>query len=190
MRIITIKANERLDVPFQKSTSLYCLNSNGVVDVKTDKGESFVLQASLGQYNLEPFTNVYFKNENDFDVVLEVEAGSGNVNDNRSTISGDVSIATKNGNTIDVKSKSGDLLNNKNVNVLNSKVILVNQNESRTRLGVQNRGASSVFIGDLGVNVTNGWEIEAGERLYLDTGSEIYAVSENGTCDVRIMEAF
>lgn len=110
---------------------------------------------------------------------VEIMAGLGRVDDNRSSISGTVDTASK-GATV---ASSGETVGTSAVEILAADV-------QRRGLVIQNNSsADNIFIGGAGVTTSNGLKVSAGNALVLDKAPQgaIYAIGDNAGIDVRVL---
>ena len=83
----------------------------------------------------------------------------------------------------------GATLNNAAVTVTTSATLIRAANGGRQSLALQNRGTTSIFLGNSGVTVANGFELMPNAIIDV-TGisAAIYGIALSGACDVRLLE--
>ena len=83
----------------------------------------------------------------------------------------------------------GTVLNHASVDVSNTETLIVAANASRYTVLIKNTGTASVFIGNTGVAISDGFELEFGESILLYNQDAIYGITDATTEDVRYLEA-
>ena len=144
-------------------------------EVQPDTGHRLAgLQSGMAFETEKPFKRLFLTSE--VNQQVEIMAGPGRVEDNRSSINGKVDT-TGGGLTITstaetVGTVSGELLA---------------QDTARRSVVIKNKSAAdSIFIGPAGVSIADGLEIEAGQSFTIDhaAGAAIHAVTETNPADV------
>lgn len=116
----------------------------------------------------------------DVNQVIELMAGSGRVEDNRTSISGIVDVSGK-----------GATINNAAVTVGTVAAVLLAANADRRSMIILNNSANDIYIGsDATVTTANGLKIAAGQTITIDKAPQaaIYAIGSAAGLDVRTLE--
>jgi len=80
-------------------------------------------------------------------------------------------------------------MNYGNISVTTSATLIKATNTSRKSILIRNNGSSTLYIGgNNSVTTSNGFEVIAGEEIYIKDTDEIYGIITSGTLDVRYLE--
>jgi len=80
-------------------------------------------------------------------------------------------------------------MNYGNISVTTAATLIKATNASRKSILIRNNGSSTLYIGgNNSVTTSNGFEVIAGEEIYIKDTDEIYGIVASGTLDVRYLE--
>lgn len=82
----------------------------------------------------------------------------------------------------------GNTLNYSNVSITTSATVIKASNSNRKSILIYNNDTTSIFIGDSGVTINDGFELAPLESIYLVDTEAFYGIVSAGTADIRYLE--
>ncbi len=178
---ITLAANEGADISVT-ANYLSCTGATNGFKLAID--DSAASDFKLGRKIKTEmfFRKVRFENPNASPITITYIVGIGDAEDSASVVDGEINT------------RSGDNVETPNaINVTNAAAVsIVAADTETTRLHLCNNSTTAtdiIYYGDAGVTAADGMPITAGEKIFFETGAEIFAISNNaGGVDLRIFK--